>query len=137
MFGIGNDTKINYRDWERNNGTHTTIIFNSLIFMQIFNAFISRILDRNNLNIFKNITKHHVFIIIQTLILVSQVLIIHYGGRITRTRPLRFSTHVACFLISSLTLLTLPICKYLPIYKEQDPSDDYYVMQTLESERKK
>jgi magnesium-transporting ATPase (P-type) len=118
IFDIPSDMDINYRDWENGNGTHTTIIFNCIIFMQFFNAFVSRTLDSRDMNIFRNILSNKVFLIMEPLIILSQLFIISHGGRITRTRPLDVRTNVCCLLISSIVLLTLPMTKYLGKFRK-------------------
>lgn len=131
IFNIPSDLDINYREWQNLNGIHTTIIFNCIIFMQFFNAFVSRTLDSNNMDIFKNILSNKLFLIMEPLIILSQLFIISHGGRITRSRPLNIKTNVCCLLISSIVLLTLPLCKYFTtlkkesdVRKETDSSSD-------------
>ncbi|ORX97019.1 hypothetical protein BCR34DRAFT_607443 [Clohesyomyces aquaticus] len=57
-----------------------TLIFNSFVWMQIFNIFNNRRLD-NKLNIFEGIQRNHFFTAIVALIVGLQILIIFVGGR--------------------------------------------------------
>ena len=114
LLGISDDRGLSYTEWEDIHGYHTTIVFNVLIIMQIFNALNSRNLDKDNIKIWRNIHKHTVFILIQSLILISQLLLINYGGLFTRTRPLSLYQNLFCFLIASLTLFTWIIVRSLP-----------------------
>lgn len=130
LFHVSDDLGLNYREWEESNGIHTSIVFNCIIYMQFFNAFISRTLDKKDMNIFRNLSNNRVFIIVEPLIIIFQLLIISHGGRMTRTRSLDMSTHAWCFIIASLTLFTLPIVKYLPFSfsfddrENSDPNDE-------------
>ncbi|KAH4110441.1 calcium-transporting ATPase [Parastagonospora nodorum] len=57
-----------------------TVIFNSFVWMQIFNIFNNRRLD-NKLNVLEGIFRNYFFIAIVFLIIGLQVAIIHVGGR--------------------------------------------------------
>lgn len=63
-----------------------TVIFNSFVWMQIFNIFNNRRLD-NKLNIFEGIHRNHFFTFIVVLIIGLQVMIIQVGGRAFQIKP--------------------------------------------------
>jgi Ca2+-transporting ATPase len=63
-----------------------TVIFNSFVWMQIFNIFNNRRLD-NKLNIFEGIHRNHFFTFIVVLIIGLQVMIIFVGGRAFSISP--------------------------------------------------
>ncbi|KAH6633790.1 plasma membrane calcium-transporting ATPase 2 [Boeremia exigua] len=63
-----------------------TVIFNSFVWMQIFNIFNNRRLD-NKLNIFEGIQRNHFFSFIVVLIIGLQVMIIMVGGRAFQITP--------------------------------------------------
>lgn len=63
-----------------------TVIFNSFVWMQIFNIFNNRRLD-NKLNIFEGIHRNHFFTGIVALIVGLQILIIFIGGRPFQIKP--------------------------------------------------
>lgn len=63
-----------------------TVIFNSFVWMQIFNIFNNRRLD-NKLNIFEGIHRNHFFTFIVVLIIGLQVMIIFVGGRAFQISP--------------------------------------------------
>ncbi|TEA13833.1 Calcium-transporting ATPase 2 [Colletotrichum sidae] len=56
-----------------------TLVFNTFVWLQIFNELNNRRLD-NKLNIFENITKNYLFIAINLVMIGGQVLIIFVGG---------------------------------------------------------
>jgi len=63
-----------------------TVIFNSFVWMQIFNIFNNRRLD-NKLNVLEGIFRNFFFIGIVVLIIAMQVLIIFVGGRAFQIKP--------------------------------------------------
>ncbi|KAF3036257.1 plasma membrane calcium [Didymella keratinophila] len=63
-----------------------TVIFNSFVWMQIFNIFNNRRLD-NKLNIFEGIHRNHFFTFIVVMIIGLQVMIIFVGGRAFQIKP--------------------------------------------------
>jgi Ca2+ transporting ATPase len=113
LFNIEDDFGLNYKLWQVSNGIHTTMVFTCIIYMQIFNAFVSRNLDNDNINLFKGLSNNRMFIGIQIAIFLFQILIVSYNGSLTRTRRLHLSTHIYCFLISSIYLLIVPLIKFL------------------------
>jgi Ca2+-transporting ATPase len=64
-----------------------TLVFNTLVWLQIFNEFKSRGLD-NNLNIFEGITRNWLSIIKDMVMVGGQDLIIFVGGQAFRIVPL-------------------------------------------------
>ncbi|ETN46892.1 calcium-translocating P-type ATPase, PMCA-type [Cyphellophora europaea CBS 101466] len=56
-----------------------TIVFNSFVWMQIFNAFNNRRLD-NKFNIFENMFKNYWFMSILTIMIAGQIMIVFVGG---------------------------------------------------------
>ena len=68
---------LNYQDEDAE--VLQTLIFNTFVWMQVFNQYNSRRLD-NNFNIFEGITRNYFFIAIQLIIIAGQVMIIFVGG---------------------------------------------------------
>lgn len=64
-----------------------TLIFNTFVWLQIFNALNNRRLD-NKLNILEGITKNKFFILIMFIMVGGQVLIIFVGGEAFKIKPL-------------------------------------------------
>ncbi|GJC91955.1 calcium-transporting ATPase [Colletotrichum higginsianum] len=64
-----------------------TLVFNTFVWLQIFNELNNRRLD-NKLNIFENITKNYFFIGINLIMIGGQVLIIFVGGDAFQIKPL-------------------------------------------------
>ena len=74
-----------------------TAYFALFIFMGIFNAFNAR---TPRLNIFANILKNKVFIVIFSIILIIQIYLIYYGKDLFRTYGLTFNELVFVILVS-------------------------------------
>ena len=62
-----------------------TLVFNTFVWMQIFNQYNNRRLD-NKLNIFEGLHRNYFFIVIQIIIIAGQIIIVFVGGA-------AFSTH--------------------------------------------
>ena len=67
------------------------------------------------MNIFKNLTKNKIFIIIQTFIVIAQLLIIEFGFSMTRAKPLSLFNNLLSIAVASLTLLSVPIVKLISL----------------------
>ncbi|KAL1837372.1 hypothetical protein VTJ49DRAFT_3954 [Mycothermus thermophilus] len=65
----------------------STFIFNTFVWLQIFNELNNRRLD-NRLNIFEGITRNYFFMIINLIMVGGQVLIIFVGGQAFKITPL-------------------------------------------------
>ena len=114
IFSCSSDRGVWYYKWDEIQGIHTTTTFNTLVFMQVFDALISRNLDLD-MNIFKNLTKNKIFIIIQTFIVIAQLLIIEFGFSMTRAKPLSLFNNLLSIAVASLTLLSVPIVKLISL----------------------
>ncbi|KAF9430080.1 hypothetical protein BGZ76_000979 [Entomortierella beljakovae] len=80
-----------------------TMIFNSFVFLQIFNEFNCRRID-DTLNIFKNLKQNKTFIFIQLFVIVGQVIIVQFGGEAFKTVPLSLHQWAVTVFIGSLSL---------------------------------
>ncbi|KAI1843539.1 hypothetical protein JX265_014130, partial [Neoarthrinium moseri] len=81
-------TVLGYDD-ELINGQRNTLVFNTFVWMQIFNQWNNRRLD-NKFNIFEGLFQNWFFVGINIAMMGAQVLIIFVGGRpfsIAETRP--------------------------------------------------
>ncbi|KAF2680438.1 plasma membrane calcium-transporting ATPase 2 [Lentithecium fluviatile CBS 122367] len=63
-----------------------TVIFNSFVWMQIFNIFNNRRLD-NKLNVLEGVHRNPYFIVIVALIIGLQIMIVFVGGRAFQIKP--------------------------------------------------
>ena len=80
-----------------------TAFFGLFIFIDIFNSFNAR---TSRLDLFANITRNRVFIVIMIFITFVQVLLIYFGGKVFRTVGLTFKEFMIMFFIA---LTVIPI----------------------------
>ncbi|KAI8997400.1 PMCA-type calcium-translocating P-type ATPase [Pilobolus umbonatus] len=105
LFGLSNsenDVKILH-----------TMVFNTFVFLQVFNELNCRRID-DRINILRGITKDHLFIIIQTFVIIGQIMIVQYGGIAFKTEPLNLSQWIITMGIGSLSILTGTLIRLLP-----------------------
>lgn len=90
-----------------------TIVFNTFVWMQIFNEFNNRRLD-NKFNIFEGIHRNYFFIGINAIMIGGQVMIIFIGGRafeIKRIDGIQWAISIGCALpclLWAVLLRTIP-----------------------------
>ena len=82
--------------------------FGLFIFIDIFNSFNAR---TSRINIFSNILKNKIFVIIMVLILIIQLLMIYYGGSLFRTTALSLKELLVMISLSSLIIPVSTILK--------------------------
>ncbi|KAJ5937805.1 ATPase P-type K/Mg/Cd/Cu/Zn/Na/Ca/Na/H-transporter [Penicillium verhagenii] len=87
-------------------GINQTVVFNTFVFMQIFNQYNSRRID-NKFNIMEGVLRNKWFIGIQIIIIGGQVLIIFIGGQAFSVKRLDQGSQWAVSLV--LGALSLPI----------------------------
>ena len=98
-------------DWTLDEPTNKlrtfTIVFQTLIFMQLFSMINSR--ELNKCNVFKNLLASSFcpffFPVCLLLIFGIQMLLVSFGGRWMRTYPLTIQDSAICLAIASSTLL--------------------------------
>ncbi|KAK4224301.1 putative type IID cation-transporting ATPase [Podospora fimiseda] len=88
VLNFGGPTLLDYDMTNEDDAIHlATLIFNTFVWLQIFNALNNRRLD-NRLNIFEGITKNKFFIIIMFIMVGGQILIIFVGKEAFKIKPL-------------------------------------------------
>lgn len=85
------------------NEAHICFVFNTFVWMQIFNFFNARLLHRNE-SFFENWGDSSVLLIIVSIIVVLQIAIVEFGGKIMSTVPLTGREWFWSVLIASVTL---------------------------------
>ncbi|KAI1497067.1 calcium-translocating P-type ATPase [Biscogniauxia marginata] len=85
---FGGSTLLGYRSDDPDSQIRlNTLVFNTFVWLQIFNEFNNRRLD-NRLNIFEGITRNWFFVVINIIMIGGQVLIIFVGGQAFKIVPL-------------------------------------------------
>ena len=115
LFGVPSDRELEHFMWNNVNGYHFTIFFNIFVFMQVFNSINARKLQKDEYNVFTGILGNWLYLLIQTIIVVGQIILVTFGGRAVRTHALSVSQHCMCIGIAACTLVWGFFVKLLPI----------------------
>ena len=124
IFGVPSDRELGHFTWNNINGYHFTIFFNIFVYMQVFNSINARKLQKDEYNVFTGIFGNWLYLLIQGIIVIGQIILVTFGGRAVRTHPLSLSQHFYCILISSMTLVWGFFAKLLPIDVTEKIEDD-------------
>ena len=110
-----------------------TIIFNTIIYVLVFNAIVSKLYEESFFHQIKYFYQHIVFIIIQIIIIGAQIFFTTFGNDLLRIEPLSFTQNLKCIIISLLIFIEIPLVNYL---KENDIlfSEEYYDKKKLKKE---
>ncbi|KNE62166.1 calcium-translocating P-type ATPase, PMCA-type [Allomyces macrogynus ATCC 38327] len=90
-----------------------TVVFNSFIFLQIFNEINCRHLT-NDLNVFRGVGNNKYFVAILLLTIILQVIIVELGGSAFHTVPLTFPQWLFCIGIGFLSIPMGALIRVLP-----------------------
>lgn len=91
-----------------------TIVFQTFVFMQLFNQINARKLGERDFNVFKDFFNNFMFLFILILTFGIQMLIVEFGGKYMRAYPLSMRDNGICFGIASFTLIWGLILKFVP-----------------------
>jgi magnesium-transporting ATPase (P-type) len=104
-----------------------TIIFNTFVFCQLFNELNSRSIS-NEMNIFQNLHKNQIFLLIILVTILVQVIIVELGSDFVRTTSLSVSQWIKCILLGSLSLPLGGLMRLIPV---QDSDTDFAVLPSI------
>ncbi|EKG04047.1 calcium-transporting ATPase, putative [Trypanosoma cruzi] len=90
---------------------HLSIVFNVFVLMQVMNFFNARLLNRDE-SFFGRWGDSSALLLIVTLIVVLQVFIVQYGGRLMSTVPLTASDWLFCVVYASGSLVVSAIARW-------------------------
>ena len=124
IFGVPSDRELEHFMWNNINGYHFTIFFNIFVFMQVFNSINARKLQKDEYNVFSGILGNWLYLLIQSVIVIGQIILVTFGGRAVRTHALSVQQHFYCILISSLTIVWGFLVKLLPIDVSEKVEED-------------
>ncbi|KAA6411107.1 MAG: calcium-translocating P-type PMCA-type [Lasallia pustulata] len=109
---FGGKTILSYQT-ERELGQLQTLVFNTFVWMQIFNQYNSRRLD-NGFNIFEGILNNYFFIGIQIIIVAGQVMIVLVGGKAFSTVRLNGAQWAYSLVLGFLSIPIAIIIRLIP-----------------------
>ncbi|KAL8838046.1 MAG: hypothetical protein Q9170_002282 [Blastenia crenularia] len=92
-----------------------TLVFNTFVWMQIFNQYNNRRLD-NKLNIFEGVQRNYFFIGIQFIIVAGQIMIVFVGGKAFSTVRLTGSQWAYCLILG---LISIPVAMLLRLVPDE------------------
>lgn len=84
---------------------HYTVIFNTFVFMQVFNEINSRKLGDHEYNVFKGFFNNFLFLSIIIGTAIVQICLVQYGGQPVRTSPLTVNQHLMCIAFGAFSLV--------------------------------
>ena len=90
-----------------------TIVFNTFVWMQIFNEFNNRRLD-NRFNIFEGVHKNWFFIVINCIMVGGQIMIVFVGGKAFQIKRIDGTQWAICLLCAVPCLLWAVILRCIP-----------------------
>lgn len=103
--------------YDRNNETKMleldTMVFNTFVWMQIFNEFNNRRLD-NKFNIFEGVHRNQFFIVINCIMVGAQIAIIFVGGDAFSITPIDGVQWAICVVLALLSLPWAVVVRLVP-----------------------
>lgn len=109
---FGGNTILSYQT-EREQNQLQTLVFNTFVWMQIFNQYNNRRLD-NGFNIFEGILNNYFFIGIQVIIVAGQVMIVLVGGKAFSTVRLNGAQWAYSVVLGFLSIPVAIIIRLIP-----------------------
>lgn len=113
---------LNHETVEHAEKVKNTFIFNTFVFCQVFNEFNARKLDE--MNVFKGMTKNHLFMGIIGVTILLQVLIVEFLGKFTSTVRLNWKLWLVSLGIGFISWPLAVIGKLIPV--PQTNFKDYF-----------
>lgn len=104
-----------------------TTIFNTFVFMQLFNEINSRILY-DELNPFRGILRNHIFLTIWFITVLVQILLVTYGGKPFSTIPIPWYMWLVSVGIGALSLPIALVVRLLPDWPSKNEGSERIYM---------
>ncbi|XP_055332695.1 plasma membrane calcium-transporting ATPase 3-like [Paramacrobiotus metropolitanus] len=94
-----------------------TMIFNCLVMMTSFNLINARCIH-NEVNVFQGIQRNLYFLILWTVMVVTQVLVVQFGGYVFSTQPLTLDSWMICLFFGFGSLLWYHVLRLIPVRRK-------------------
>lgn len=116
LFACGSSSNFEHPDdtEKGRNETLLTIIFNTFVFLQIFNFINARKVNGES-DLFSGLLSNIPFLLIEVFIITTQVLLIEFGGKFADTTSLTTEQWFACVGIGSTSMIVGKLCNCVPI----------------------
>ena len=95
---------------------HFTVVFNTFVFMQLFNEINARKIHGER-NVFHNIFTNWIFLLVMISQTTVQVIIIQFGGIVFSTEGLSLDLWMWCIFLGSFELVVNQILLLIPVNK--------------------
>lgn len=82
-----------------------TMVFQTFVFMQLFNQINARKLGAKDLNVFAGFFNNWMFLFIVVITFVVQILMVEFGGRAVRAVPLTMEENIICLSIGAFSIV--------------------------------
>lgn len=125
-----------------------SFVFNSFVFMQVFNQLNARKLEDGEFNVFSGIFSNLPFIGIVLVTIVVQLAMVEFGGKMVKCWPLNMQQNLICIFIGFLELPWGVLIKFIPFrffdcLSLEDKNEDgegeskVYLSQAIKNKKKK
>lgn len=105
-------------DREGKPSVHYTMVFNTFVFLQVFNEINSRKVDLQK-NVFSGIFTNWIFVGVVAITCIVQVIIVEVGGQAIRTMPLSWTLWLYCVGLGFLSLPWGFLLRLIPVPLEE------------------
>ena len=109
---FGGESILSYQT-QREQDQLQTLIFNTFVWMQIFNQYNNRRLD-NKFNIFEGVFRNYFFIAIQFIIVAGQIMIVFVGGTAFAVHRLNSAQWAYSIILGALSIPIAIIIRLIP-----------------------
>ncbi|KAI9294032.1 PMCA-type calcium-translocating P-type ATPase [Neoconidiobolus thromboides FSU 785] len=96
-----------------------TCVFNAFVFLQVFNELNCRRIN-DEVNVLQNITHNQIFVLVQVVVVVGQIILVLFGGAAFSTVPLTAYQWFISILIGSLSLPVGLVLRLLPDFSSDE-----------------
>lgn len=111
LFGVEQGWK--QSQWSEEGGRHSTIFFNSFVFLQVFSQVSCRKLKVNELNVFQGFCSNRLSVLTIASTIIFQVIMVQFGGALMRCSSLNLTEHLCCVGLGLGSLVFLFLLKLL------------------------
>ncbi|KAI5804537.1 putative calcium transporting P-type ATPase [Geopyxis carbonaria] len=102
-----------FTQWAKEDKVMDTVVFNTFVWMQIFNEFNNRRLD-NKFNVFEGVTRNYFFMGINCIMVGGQVMIVFIGKTAFSIVPLNGPQWALCVIVAAFSLPWAMVVRSVP-----------------------